>query len=114
MLPYSVVALVGLAFEARIAAGPGVFVICRGPDIAETLRLAYEAGCRSIISFGVAGGLAPDLRPGDWIVALHGRIVASADDIHRLLSQLPLDRPLTVTIVREHRLLDLEVVASTA
>lgn len=69
MLPYSVVALVGLAFEARIAAGPGVLVICRGPDIAETLRLAYDAGCRSIISFGVAGGLAPDLRPGDWIVA---------------------------------------------
>ncbi len=26
----SVVALVGLAFEARIAAGPGVLVICRG------------------------------------------------------------------------------------
>jgi adenosylhomocysteine nucleosidase len=69
MLRYSVVALVGLAFEARIAAGPGVLVICRGPDIFETLRLAFEAGCRSIISFGVAGGLAPDLRPGDWIVA---------------------------------------------
>ena len=69
MLPYSVVAMVGLAFEARIAAGPGVLVICRGPEIAETLRLAFDAGCRSIISFGVAGGLAPDLRPGDWIVA---------------------------------------------
>jgi adenosylhomocysteine nucleosidase len=68
-LPCSVVALVGLAFEARIAAGPGVLVICRGPEIADTLRLAFEAGCRSIISFGVAGGLAPDLRPGDWIVA---------------------------------------------
>lgn len=68
-LPCSVVAFVGLAFEARIAAGPGVLVICRGPDIYETLKLAFEAGCRSIISFGVAGGLAPDLRPGDWIVA---------------------------------------------
>jgi hopanoid-associated phosphorylase len=68
-LPCSVVALVGLAFEARIAAGPGVLVICRGPEIADTLRLAFDAGCRSIISFGVAGGLAPDLRPGDWIVA---------------------------------------------
>jgi S1-C subfamily serine protease len=56
---------------------------------------------------------AAGIQPGDWIVGLHGRIVASADDIHRLLSQLPLDRPLTVTIVREHRLLDLEVVAST-
>src|ERR1700746_2477515 len=51
MLPYSVVALVGLAFEARIAAGPGVFVICRGPDIAETLQLAFEAGWRRIIRF---------------------------------------------------------------
>jgi hopanoid-associated phosphorylase len=69
ILPCSVVALVGLAFEARIAAGPGVLVICRGPEIADTLRLAFDAGCRSIISFGVAGGLAPDLRPGDWIVA---------------------------------------------
>jgi adenosylhomocysteine nucleosidase len=68
-LPCSVVALVGLAFEARIAAGPGVLAICRGPDISKPLRLAFEAGCRSIISFGVAGGLAPDLRPGDWIVA---------------------------------------------
>jgi len=56
---------------------------------------------------------AAGIQPGDWIVALHGRIVASADDIHRLLSQLPLDRPLTVTIVRDHRLLDLEVIAST-
>jgi len=69
MLPCSIVALVGLAFEARIAAGPGVLVICRGPDISNTLQLAFDEGCRSIISFGVAGGLAPDLRPGDWIVA---------------------------------------------
>jgi adenosylhomocysteine nucleosidase len=69
MLPCSIVALVGLAFEARIAAGPGVLAICRGPDISQTLQLALEAGCRGIISFGVAGGLAPDLRPGDWIVA---------------------------------------------
>src|SRR5205823_6160999 len=57
---------------------------------------------------------AAGIQPGDWIVALHGRIVAGADDIHRLLSQLPLDRPLTVTMVREHRLVDLEVIASPA
>ena len=66
-----VIALVGLAFEARIAAGPGVFVICRdtGNEVAASLNLAIERGCRSIISFGVAGGLAPHLRPGNWIVA---------------------------------------------
>ena len=65
----SVIALVGLTFEARIAAGPGVLVICRGGDASNLLKLALEAGCRSIISFGVAGGLAPDLVPGDCIVA---------------------------------------------
>jgi hopanoid-associated phosphorylase len=65
----SVIALVGLAFEARIAAGPGVLVACRGRETADLLRLAIGAGCRSIISFGVAGGLAPGLFPGDCIVA---------------------------------------------
>ena len=65
----SVIALVGLAFEAKIAAGPGVLVICRGRETSDLLRLAIGAGCRSIISFGVAGGLAPDLTPGDCVVA---------------------------------------------
>jgi adenosylhomocysteine nucleosidase len=67
----SVVALVGLAFEARIATGPGVLVICRGRgrETADLVQIALRAGCRSIISFGVAGGLAPDLAPGDCVVA---------------------------------------------
>jgi adenosylhomocysteine nucleosidase len=67
----SVIALVGLAFEARIAAGPGVLVICRGGEsqAAEILPAAVRGGCRSIISFGVAGGLSPDLAPGDCVVA---------------------------------------------
>jgi adenosylhomocysteine nucleosidase len=56
-------------FEARIAAGPGVLVVCRGRETADLLRLAIGAGYRSIISFGVAGGLAPDLIPGDCVVA---------------------------------------------
>jgi hopanoid-associated phosphorylase len=65
----SVIALVGLAFEARIAAGPGVLVVCRGRETPDLLQLAISAGCRSIISFGVAGGLAPNLVPGDCVVA---------------------------------------------
>jgi hopanoid-associated phosphorylase len=66
-----VIALVGMAFEARIAAGPGVLVICRDQDreVAASLDRAIKRGCRSLISFGVAGGLAPHLCPGDWIVA---------------------------------------------
>lgn len=69
--PRSVLAIVGLLFEARIAAGPGVVVVCReaGRSLARSLENARKEGYRSIISFGVAGGLCPDLRPGDWIVA---------------------------------------------
>ena len=67
----SVIALVGLAFEAKIAAGPGVLVVCRGGErcAADVLPMAMKSGCRSIISFGVGGGLVPDLIPGDCVVA---------------------------------------------
>lgn len=66
----SVIALVGLTFEARIAAGPGVCVVCRHVEreLSRQLARAIASGCRSIVSFGVAGGLAPDLRPGDWVI----------------------------------------------
>jgi adenosylhomocysteine nucleosidase len=66
-----VVAFVGMSFEARIAEGPGVRVVCRqaGSDIAGPLNDAVRRGCRSIVSFGVAGGLSPKLRAGDWIIA---------------------------------------------
>src|SRR5581483_9997074 len=65
------VVLVGLAFEARIAAGPQALVICRQSEaeVADTIRSAVRRGCRRIASFGVAAGLHPDLRPGDCIVA---------------------------------------------
>jgi S1-C subfamily serine protease len=49
------------------------------------------------------------ITPGDVIVAVHGRVVASVDDIHRLLTALPLDQPLSLTIVRDESLVELEV-----
>jgi adenosylhomocysteine nucleosidase len=65
------IVVVGLAFEARIAAGPGVQVICSGDgrNLANSLASAVREGCAGLISFGVAGGLHPDLHPGDCIVA---------------------------------------------
>jgi adenosylhomocysteine nucleosidase len=67
----SVIAFVGLAFEARIAAAPGVQVVCRtaGSDLETVAEGAVRQGYRGMISFGVAGGLASHLRPGDWVVA---------------------------------------------
>ena len=66
-----VIAFVGMAFEARIAAGPGVLVVCRSDreQLAAVAGSAVRQGYRGIISFGVAGGLADSLRPGDWVVA---------------------------------------------
>jgi hopanoid-associated phosphorylase len=72
-----VIIVVGLAFEARIAAGPGVHVICSGDgrDLASRLTAAIASahthGYRGIVSFGVAGGLAPQLPTGACVVGTH-------------------------------------------
>jgi adenosylhomocysteine nucleosidase len=68
-----VVAATGLLFEARIAEqSKGVRAVVSGGR-AEALELrlldAINAGGRAIISFGIAGGLKPGLKPGDVIVA---------------------------------------------
>jgi adenosylhomocysteine nucleosidase len=65
------VAVTGLAFEARIVAGPGVTVVCGGGQMQfrRSLEAAIRKGCQGVLSFGIAGGLAPHLKPGACIVA---------------------------------------------
>ena len=64
------IVVVGMKFEARIAAGLGVPVICGGDGkkLASLLTHAMAAGCGGLISFGVAGGLAPHLKPGTCVI----------------------------------------------
>lgn len=64
------IVVVGMAFEARIAAGLGVPVVCGGDgsQLEGALARAMAAGCGGLISFGVAGGLAPDLNPGTCVI----------------------------------------------
>jgi adenosylhomocysteine nucleosidase len=65
-----VIAVTCLAFETRIASGPEVAVLDgHAPKLTTAIERAIKRGCRGIISFGIAGGLAPHLAPGDWIVA---------------------------------------------
>src|SRR5207249_2917824 len=65
----AVIAVTSLALEARIALGPGVSVICdQASRLVAALDAAIKSGASGIISFGIAGGLAPDLVAGDWIV----------------------------------------------
>jgi hopanoid-associated phosphorylase len=68
---HPVIAVTGLGFEARIATGPGVVAVCGGNSERLDFAISTEVmrGCRGIISFGIAGGLCPDLAPGACVVA---------------------------------------------
>ncbi len=87
-----------LAFEARIAAGHGVSVVCNGRR--ERLHDLVQRACESsggLISFGVAGGLDPGLRPGDWVIASNivtekGRYRTDEHWSRRLCAALPAAR----------------------
>jgi hopanoid-associated phosphorylase len=66
----------GLAREARIAAGPGVrSLAASGPRLAGLIEAGIGDGAAGILSFGIAGGLDPRLRPGAVILA--GGIITS-------------------------------------
>ena len=49
------------------------------------------------------------LLPGDLIVSLDGRLVLGVDDLHRILSRLPSERPVTLGLVRDDRHVELPV-----
>jgi len=94
-----VIIVVGLAFEARIAAGPGVQVICSGDGHGLAGKLttaiakarAHGRHYQGIVSFGVAGGLAPQLASGACVVGteiLHGS------------SSMPTDRRWSESLLR--------------
>ena len=73
------IVVVGMKFEARIAEGLGVPVVCGGDgkQLSSRLTHAMAAGCGGLISFGVAGGLAPYLKPGTCVI---GSEIIDGDD----------------------------------
>lgn len=90
------IVVVGLAFEARIAAASGLQVICAGDgrNLRPALHEAITVGCRGLISFGVAGGLSPDLRAGTCVVASgivssNGHVATDRNWSHALLQAMP-------------------------
>src|ERR1700709_106518 len=70
--PRPVLIVTGLVQEARIAAGPGMTVICSSSDPGQLRSLLADidpSTVRGVISFGLAGGLDPTLKSGDVVVA---------------------------------------------
>ena len=70
--PRPILIVTGLVQEARIAAGPGMTVICSSSDPIQLRALLAgfdPSTIRGVISFGVAGGLDPSLKSGDVVVA---------------------------------------------
>lgn len=65
------VIVTGMAFEARIARAPGVEVVyaARADRLERALEPVLARGASGVMSFGTAGGLAPDLMPGALVVA---------------------------------------------
>ncbi|HEV2302590.1 MAG TPA: hypothetical protein VGR91_13560 [Stellaceae bacterium] len=66
----------GLASEARIARKAGFSVVVGAGDRERTAALVESAlkEARCLVSFGIAGALAPQLRPGD--IVLSGEVIA--------------------------------------
>ncbi|HEV8677744.1 MAG TPA: hypothetical protein VGQ90_00110 [Stellaceae bacterium] len=78
----------GLAAEARVARAAGFQVIVGAGDPRRTAALVAAASrqAKCLISFGIAGGLAPHLRAGDVILSAEviadGRRWHASDSFH--------------------------------
>lgn len=86
--------LTGMTAEARIARRAGLPVACSGVDPYAVAQRLLDEGAAGLISFGIAGGLAPLVTPGTLVVATavigdEMTIPASADWRHALLGALP-------------------------
>jgi hopanoid-associated phosphorylase len=91
-----ILAVTGLQRERRILAGPDVEVVVGGGDQPrlEGVLDRLAPGMRGVISIGIAGALAPALRPGGWVVATAvsdgtTRLPTDAGWTGRLVARLP-------------------------
>ncbi len=99
--PRPVLIVTGLVQEARIAAGPGMIVICSSSDpqqLRALLATLDPSTFRGVISFGVAGGLDPSLKSGDVVVATE---VLSGDT--RFLAGLALNEEIIASAALRRR-----------
>ena len=93
-----IIAVTGMLAEGRLASRVnGVRALSGGGDsraLANELSRAIDGRVRGILSFGIAGGLAPDVTPGDLVIAT--AVVAGSENFNtdtawsdRLAAALP-------------------------
>ncbi len=77
--PHQVLCTTGLRAEARIVRAAGFPTVIGGGDRERTAALVNRAlpGAKCLVSFGIAGGLAPHLRAGDTVISTE--VFASGD-----------------------------------
>jgi adenosylhomocysteine nucleosidase len=70
-LAYTILCTTGLAAEAKIARGAGLSAVIGGGDHRRTVKVVEDAvsTAECLVSFGIAGALSPDLRPGDVVLS---------------------------------------------
>lgn len=53
--------------------------------------------------------MSAGMQAGDLIVAVNDRVVTSVDDLHQILSRMPVDQPVVLSLLRGDRTLELRV-----
>jgi hopanoid-associated phosphorylase len=92
-----VAAIAGLTAEAAVARRAGIAMAASGvgPEAAAVLARQFaRAGARGLVSFGIAGGLSPDLKPGalilgDAVIAGEGRYPCDPTWLAQARARLP-------------------------
>ena len=88
--PAPILVVTGMKREAACAKGEGVVTLCSGADV-KALRAALDrlAGTEfsAVVSFGLAGGLDYDLRPGHVVVAEAALSDGRRHETHRRIAQ---------------------------
>ena len=70
-LSYTVLCTTGLEAEAKIARRAGLSAVVGAGNHRRTVAIVEEAATRAecLVSFGIAGALAPSLKPGDIVLS---------------------------------------------
>jgi S1-C subfamily serine protease len=71
------------------------------------LQSDYGVEVTSVDHQGPAGRAG--IKEGDLIVLVNGQVSASVDDIHRILAEWPIGKPLSVVVIRGQEKIELSV-----